>query len=312
MTYSLYFLCALITCPAPAQTAAQSDERSTERRAELIDFAAQPHQLEDQFRLSEQSRFISMTEPTGSAHRLPKAIADQDVIPRIHEEARWKNVDQYLRADFARSSRAVPVFLQSTYAPLPTFAGCSASAYKPAYFLSRASQKRRHQLYPLVNDAACRNGIPVDLFDAVIIQESRYDFLARSPVGAFGLAQLMPGTARDLGANRYVIASNLDGGARYLKSQMRRFASVPLALAAYNAGPARVAARLAIPNIRETKNYVANILNMWRQLSLSTPRHRQPSEAREIVSAVSPVKPFDYADTPYSQKAHRSAAVLHF
>lgn len=312
MTYSLCILCALITCPAPAQTAAQGGERSTERRAELIDFALPSDPAENHVSLSGKPDSIGKTEPTGLAHRLPTAVAGQDVIPRIHEEARWKNVDQYLRADFARSSRAVPVFLQSTYAPLPTFAGCSASAYKPAYFLSRASQKRRHQLYPLVNDAACRNGIPVDLFDAVIIQESRYDFLARSPVGAFGLAQLMPGTARDLGANRYVIASNLDGGARYLKSQMRRFASVPLALAAYNAGPARVAARLAIPNIRETKNYVANILKMWRQLSLSTPRHRQPSEAREIVSAVSPVNPFDYADTPYSQKAHRSAAVLHF
>ena len=136
-----------------------------------------------------------------------------------------------------------------------------------------------------MQQAACRHGIPVDLFDALIIQESRYDMAASSPVGAFGLAQLMPGTARDLGANRYALASNLDGGARYLQAQLKRFANVPLALAAYNAGPARVAARLAIPNIGETKHYVAAIMYSWKRLSQrplpASPPTRFDNAARE-------------------------------
>jgi len=76
------------------------------------------------------------------------------------------------------------------------------------------------------------------------------------------LTQLMPATARELGVNPHDPVQNLVGGARYLRSQFERFGSWQLALAAYNAGPTRVARLGRIPNIRETKNYVSKIITM--------------------------------------------------
>lgn len=114
----------------------------------------------------------------------------------------------------------------------------------------------------LVDQLAEAHGLSPALIEAVVWQESRWRSEARSPVGAIGLAQLMPGTARDLGVNPLDPASNLAGGARYLRQQLDRFGGdVELALAAYNAGPGRVARAGGIPRIRETQNYVRSIVD---------------------------------------------------
>ena len=99
------------------------------------------------------------------------------------------------------------------------------------------------------------------LIEALVWQESRWREGALSPVGARGLAQLMPGTARELGVNPDDPLANLEGGARYLRQQLDRFdGDVEKALAAYNAGPGRVMAANGIPRIRETQNYVASVM----------------------------------------------------
>lgn len=109
--------------------------------------------------------------------------------------------------------------------------------------------------------AARRHGVPEDLFLRLVQRESNWDPRAVSEKGAIGLAQLMPGTAALLGVDPEDPAQNLEGGARYLITQYRRFGSWQLALAAYNAGPqAVVAARNAVPDYRETKDYVRAIL----------------------------------------------------
>jgi soluble lytic murein transglycosylase-like protein len=72
--------------------------------------------------------------------------------------------------------------------------------------------------------------------------------------------QLMPATAAELGVDPHDLADNLRGGALYLRRQLDRFGSVPLALAAYNAGPGAVIRHRGIPPYRETRSYVANIL----------------------------------------------------
>ncbi len=112
-----------------------------------------------------------------------------------------------------------------------------------------------HPLDPLIRRAA-RTHMPPDwdwrLFKAMVAQESGFDPEARSPGGAVGLTQLLPATARAMGLSRggfFDPAANLAAGARYLRRMYDRFHAVPdapprwrrtrLAIAAYNAGPAR-------------------------------------------------------------------------
>lgn len=110
-------------------------------------------------------------------------------------------------------------------------------------------------------DVAKANEISPYLLEAVVWQESRWNPAARSPAGAIGLAQLMPGTARDLGVDPNDPLQNLSGGARYLRQQLNRFdGNVEKALAAYNAGPGRVMTAGGIPSIPETQAYVRAIV----------------------------------------------------
>lgn len=112
-----------------------------------------------------------------------------------------------------------------------------------------------------VAELAARFDLSPALIEAVVWQESRWRANAVSPVGARGLAQLMPGTARDLGVDAADPFANLEGGARYLRAQLDRFdGDLEKALAAYNAGPGRVEKAGGVPRIRETQQYVAAII----------------------------------------------------
>jgi soluble lytic murein transglycosylase-like protein len=112
-----------------------------------------------------------------------------------------------------------------------------------------------------IAELSARFDLSPALLEAVVWQESRWRANALSPVGARGLAQLMPGTAREMGVNPDDPLANLEGGARYLRQQLDRFdGDVEKALAAYNAGPGRVIAANGIPRIRETQLYVASIM----------------------------------------------------
>lgn len=112
-----------------------------------------------------------------------------------------------------------------------------------------------------VAELSARFDLSPALIEALVWQESRWRSGAVSPVGARGLAQLMPGTARDLGVDAGDPLANLEGGARYLREQMDRFGGdVERALAAYNAGPGRVIKSGGVPRIRETQTYVAAIM----------------------------------------------------
>jgi soluble lytic murein transglycosylase-like protein len=112
-----------------------------------------------------------------------------------------------------------------------------------------------------VQELAARYDLSPALIEAVVWQESRWHAGARSPTGARGLAQLMPGTAQELGVDADDPMANLEGGARYLREQLDRFGGdVEKALAAYNAGPTRVSQSGGVPNIRETQSYVAAVM----------------------------------------------------
>ena len=109
--------------------------------------------------------------------------------------------------------------------------------------------------------AALEFGLDPDIYVALIQQESGFNPNAQSPKGAFGLAQLMPGTALDMGVMRTDPIDNLRGGAKYLREQYDTFGQdYRLALSAYNAGPGNVKKYGGMPPFQETQNYVSRIL----------------------------------------------------
>jgi hypothetical protein len=118
----------------------------------------------------------------------------------------------------------------------------------------------------IIDRVAAEHGVPSRLVQAVIKVESGYRPDARSPKGAMGLMQLMPGTARKFAVtDPYEAGANIEGGIRYLKTLLDRF-ELPLALAAYNAGEAAVLRFGGIPPYPETQDYVKRVL-----LALGTP-----------------------------------------
>ncbi len=112
--------------------------------------------------------------------------------------------------------------------------------------------------------AAKAEGLDVHLLRAVAWTESRGRQGAVSAKGAIGVMQLMPATAAEMGIDPLDPLANLHGGARYLARQLSRFQSVPLALAAYNAGPGAVLRWGGIPPYAETQAYVAQILSRYQ------------------------------------------------
>jgi soluble lytic murein transglycosylase-like protein len=132
----------------------------------------------------------------------------------------------------------------------------------------------------LIADAAKVHGLDRSLLEAVAWQESRGRMSAVSPKGALGVMQLMPTTAAELGVRADDMADNIRGGALYLRRQLDRFGgSVPLALAAYNAGPGAVLRYGGIPPYRETRDYVARIMQRWQpSTAAGVPVNRSSTE----------------------------------
>jgi Rod binding domain-containing protein len=132
-------------------------------------------------------------------------------------------------------------------------------------FLDRIEQ-RLSAHHSTIDQASRLYGVPSWLIKAVIAAESAGRADAVSPAGAKGLMQLMDATAADLGvSNPFDPTENILGGTRYLRMMLDRFGSIPLALAAYNAGPGAVARYGGIPPYAETQTYVQRVQQYARQ-----------------------------------------------
>ena len=114
-----------------------------------------------------------------------------------------------------------------------------------------------------IHEAATQEGVDQRLMTAVVYVESAFDPGAVSPVGALGLGQLMPRTAAELGVNPRDPWQNLVGSARLLRLNLAQFHTLPLTLAAYNAGGGAVRMYGGIPPFPETRSYVWKVLSIF-------------------------------------------------
>lgn len=176
---------------------------------------------------------------------------------------------------------------------------CEKPTYRQTWWLPQSVESRRAVHYPAMAQVACESGIPVDLLDAIIAQESGYNPFAISGAGAMGMMQIMPDTARNLGlSSPWNATTNMRYGARYLRQQIDRFGRVDLALAAYNAGPERRSLRSGyVPAIPETLSYVRAITTNWVRLT-QTPA--QPSMIARAEAANQAVKASGYREVSLS------------
>ncbi|QDE92911.1 lytic transglycosylase [Myxococcus xanthus] len=195
---------------------------------------------------------------------------------------------------------AVAWFGNSFVSPLSfSFLEAKAGALR-AYLAHRPSclVEGHAPLEPVIDAAERRHRLPAGLLRALVQVESETRVHRISPAGAMGPGQLMPGTAAMLGVkDPFDPEPAIDGSARYLAQQLRRFGDVRLAVAAYNAGPGSVNGR--VPRNGETEFYVPKVLAAWELTRPPPPRKAPPA-----VKSVAKPKPV----APARSKAPASAA----
>jgi len=195
-----------------------------------------------------------------------------------------KRYDKYTRSRKEREEAAFKSKLSSSKESTSTALrsvgerpGGSGQQYKfpQAHKMAQRSISLKHarrlaKYAPLIQSAARRHNVPVELICGIILQESGGNARARSHCGARGLMQLMPATARRFGVhNSYDPAQNIEGGVKYLRYLIDRFdGDLELVCAGYNAGEGNVAKYgNKIPPFRETRKYVPAVLGYTRAMT---------------------------------------------
>ena len=143
--------------------------------------------------------------------------------------------------------------------------GNSEASVLPSY------SRNKNAFDHIIQQAAQQHGVSEGLIKAVMHTESGFNVNARSPVGAQGLMQLMPATARRFNvSNAYDPHENIMAGAKYLAWLLKRFnGNTSLALAGYNAGEGNVAKYGGVPPFRETQDYVRRVTSRYSNLYAS-------------------------------------------
>ncbi|MEN5173609.1 lytic transglycosylase domain-containing protein [Acinetobacter higginsii] len=158
--------------------------------------------------------------------------------------------------------------------------GASEASVLPSY------SRNKNAFDPLIRQAAQQHGVSEGLIKAVMHTESGFNINARSPVGAQGLMQLMPATARRFNVNNaYDPQQNIFAGAKYLSWLLKRFnGDTRLAIAAYNAGEGNVDKYGGIPPFRETQDYVRRVTSRYQNLYASSIGSSSSSAATQVIA----------------------------
>ncbi|WP_350561485.1 lytic transglycosylase domain-containing protein [Psychrobacter sp. CAL346-MNA-CIBAN-0220] len=144
--------------------------------------------------------------------------------------------------------------------------GSSNSSNYGSSSASKSGSRDAYDTY--IRASSARHGVDPALLKAMMHTESAFNPNARSPVGAQGLMQLMPATARRFSVgNPWNPADNIEGSAKYIAWLMRRFNNkVEYAVAGYNAGEGNVDKYNGIPPFKETRNYVKSVMSRYHSL----------------------------------------------
>ena len=180
--------------------------------------------------------------------------------------------------------------------------GASEASVLPSY------SRNKNAFDTLIRQAAQQHGISEGLIKAVMHTESGFNTNARSPVGAQGLMQLMPATARRFNvSNAYDPQQNIFGGAKYLSWLLKRFnGNTQYAIAAYNAGEGNVDKYGGIPPFRETRDYVRRVTSRYQNLyasslgSISNPSSVNPQVIAQSANYTPPANTNNSADNAVS------------
>lgn len=182
------------------------------------------------------------------------------------DEVYW-NIDRDKAQHQRIRSRYLELITLNTNAPGYDYVSDYALPSPLLNRVKRAEKQYRLPLRKMIDSAAKKQQLNPVLIHSVVKTESDYNPTARSHVGAIGLMQLMPATAKDLGVNPRKPRENLRGGTTYLAQQLKRpgiKGNIALALAAYNAGYGNVRKYgYKVPPYKETRNYVTKVMALY-------------------------------------------------
>ena len=218
------------------------------------------------------SMIQNLLSTSGQASAMQRAVQMNNYVDSIHSQ--WTpvaktNTNQVPPTNQMSFEKVLQAGAKTKFGDLLTNPTTRVNAQIYTNTAQSTTQKvdytSKDKIKELIFRASKKHGVDEKLVNAVVKQESGFNPNAKSKVGAMGLMQLMPATAKGLGvSNPMDPEQNIEGGVKYLKSMIDKYnGNIILALAAYNAGPGAVDKYDGVPPYKETQNYVKSILSTY-------------------------------------------------